>query len=72
MDVVEVSVQGQKGQAMPLVARVEQVLGGFLHLAGQELATALGNLHEMIGDGIVRPACFTSLHTALVLCYDCT
>ena len=72
MHMVEVSVQGQKGQAMPLAARVEQVLGGFLHLAGQDLATVLGNLHEMLGDRIVCPACFTSLHTVLLLCYDCT
>jgi putative transposase len=48
---------------MTLTARCDQFFGGFLHLAGQNLASVFWNPHEMVGNGVLGPPGFSLLHT---------
>ena len=65
MHMIDVGLQRQKNESMAFTAFGEQFFGGFLHLARENLAAIFRNPHEMLGDGVVRPACFTCLHPTL-------
>src|SRR5579884_1090985 len=69
MNMIQIGFQGEQNESVSFTTCCQEVFCRFLYITCEYLAPILGNPHEMIGDGIVCPSCFTLLHTILLLCY---